>query len=148
MKKLIISASVIGALVVLFFFLKGSFLHKEIVVACPSRIGELVEWVDKKSRSGQLRIAKDDFGSYVFVGNYDVDIDFDRDRYGLKSGATARVVLDKDGVEKSVVFLDNSYCGIAVAIREGKDVEGTFGNMPTPFRRKSPRVGTFCVERD
>lgn len=148
MKKVIAVLVVIVAAIVLFVMLRGTLVHKLIVVNRSARIAELVAWVDKKAMSGDLMKEKDGLGSFFFVGNHDVDIDFERDRYGLRDGAVARVVLDETRKPLSVVFIDGTYCGIAIALRAGKSTEEAFGNMPSDLRLSSPRVGTFCVERD
>ncbi len=148
MKKVIAVLVVIAVSIFLFVMLRGTLVHKLIVVNRSDRIAELVAWVDKKARSGDLMKEKEGLGSFFFVGNYDVDIDFARGRYGLGEGAVARVVVDEARKPLSVVFIDGTYCGIAIALHAGKSSEEAFGNMPSDLRLSSSRVGTFCVERD
>lgn len=148
MKKIIVVLVFIIAAIFFFLILRGTLIHKLIVVNRPARIAELVAWVDKKAISGDLMKEKDGLGSFFFVGNHDVYIDFERARYGLEEGAVARVVVDETHKPLSVVFIDGTYCGIAIALHAGKSPEEAFGNMPSDLRLISSRVGTFCVERD
>ncbi len=148
MKKTLIVVAIIVTAIAVSVMLRGTLTNKLIVANWPSRIDELVDWVDSKSLSGGLKKAKNDLGSYSFVGDYDIDIDFDRSRYGLRRGAAARVVADDNHKPLSVVFIDSSHCGIAIALRVGKNSKETFGNMPSDLRLSSSRVGTFCIKRD
>lgn len=148
MRKIISALCLIIVTILLLAMLRGTMAHKLLVVSMPSRSAELVAWVDRKAISGDLMNEKDGLGSFFFVGNHDVDIDFERARYGLGEGAVARVVVDAARKPLSVVVIDGTYCGIAIALCAGKSTEQAFGNIPSDLRLSSPRVGTFCVERD
>lgn len=148
MKKFLLLMVIIIVVFSSLLVLRRTVVHKFVVANWPNRADELIAWVDKKSLSGDLYKPKDEFGSYLFVGNYDVDVDFDWHRYGFNDGVAARVVLDENHKPKSVVFVDGSLCGIVIALHAKSGVEAAFGKMPLDLHVSSPRVATFCVERD
>jgi hypothetical protein len=148
MKKTLIPAVVIVSAIVLLALLRGTVVHKKLISHWPGRINELVAWVDRKSLSGGLKEHRSGFGSYVFIGSYDIDIDFDPGRYGLREGAAARVEVDESNQPMAVVFFDASYCGIAIATRAAASPKQAFIHLPSDIRITSSRVGTFCIKRD
>ena len=100
------------------------------------------------AESGAINTPKDEIGSFLYVGSYDIGIDFERARYGLDESAAARVVLDEGRSPVSVVFIDNSHCAIVVALAGKEDASDRFGQIPAELNVVSPRIATFCVERD
>lgn len=122
--------------------------RKSLYARWESRSNELERWVDRKVQSGAINTPNGEIGSFLYVGGYDIDIDFDPARYGLDGSAAARVVLDRGRSHVSVVFMDNSGCAIAVAVAQNDDIARRFGHMASDLSVISPRIATFCVERD
>lgn len=140
--------AMLATAVLLHQYWPNSSARKSLYARWVSRSTELEAWVDRVAESGAINTPKDEIGSFLYVGSYDIGIDFERARYGLDESAAARVVLDEGRSPVSVVFIDNSRCAIVVALAGKEGASDRFGRIPAELNVVSPRIATFCVERD
>lgn len=149
MKILLLFAAMIVVLAATYFyFWPGSSFDKKLSLSSESKRDQLTAWLDGKSGSYLSANVVSTYPRFIFIGDHEIPIDFDRKKYGLSADAIARVAVDDEGHPMSVIFIDRSLCGIAVAIRPGKTEKDTFGNVPSGIEMAGPRIGIFCIERD